>query len=108
MDPEELNNAMAAGAASPAPDASAQPAPESAPAPDADGSDGGAGQDGGDKGPLSKIEIEPAEEGNHIVTHHPKVPERVKHLDAAKPRRHAVKKGELEAHIKKHAKRLKP
>ena len=108
MNPEELNSPMAAGAAPPSPAPDTQPAPDAPPAPDAGGADSGGSDDEGDKGPLSKIEIEPAEEGNHIVTHHPKVPERVKHLDAARPRKHAVKKGELEAHIKKHAKRLKP
>ncbi len=101
-----LSSAAAPAAAAPpvAPDPSAV----AAPAVDAGGADDGSGEDEGDKGPLSKIEIEPAEEGNHIVTHHKKVPDRVKHLDAARPRKHAVKKDELEAHIKRHAKRLRP
>lgn len=66
--------------------------------------------DAGDQGPLSKIELEGAEDGNVIATHHPKVPDRVKTMDPEKfkPRKHALKKDEVEAHMKKHVKRLKP
>jgi hypothetical protein len=75
-----------------------------------------AGQAGGEDapegdGPLSHIDIDPAEEGGSIVTHHPRVPDRVKNMDekAVKPRKHVMKNhDELVEHIKKHGKRLKP
>jgi hypothetical protein len=93
MDPEMLNAASAPAAmpTSPAPDAAADSTPPPAEE---------------DSGPLSKIELEPAEDGNVIATHHKKVPERVKHMDGAKPRKHALHKDEVEEHIKKHKGRL--
>ena len=81
--------------------ASAQPAPEAAAAePEAPQGDNGTS-------PLSSIEIQPAENG-HIVTHHHKVSDRVKHMGYHEPTK-TVTKGhkDLMAHLEKHTKRLR-
>lgn len=101
MNPEELEQAAAA-----------DPAAQTAPAPDGDGDAGQEdGTDPGDTGPISQMQIDPAEDGGAVVTHHPRVPERVKSMDhpSAKPRKHVVKDHkELVKHVEKHGKRLKP
>jgi hypothetical protein len=98
MDPELLGGA---GASDPAP--SADPAPSDNPG-DQDETDGG-----GDKSPLEKMEIEPAEDGGAVITHHPKAPARVKNMDheSMRPKKHVVTSHkDLVKHIDTHAKRL--
>jgi hypothetical protein len=96
MNPEEMNAAPAAGASPDAPPAEGAPDPAE-------------GDGGGDSSPLSKMEIEPAEDGGSIVTHHPKVPARVKNMDheAMRPKKHVVTSHkDLVKHVEKHSKRL--
>ena len=96
MDPEEAMS----GAAAPSAD-SAAPMP----------ADAGGGEDEGDSGPLSHIDIDPAEDGGSIATHHPRVPSRVKNMDekSVRPRKHVLKNHEeLVEHIRRHGKRLQP
>lgn len=100
MDEQELNQAAAAQQGGTSYTA--------APQPDGD-SDGG--MEDGDNGPLSKMEIDPAEEGGYVVTHHKKVPDRVKAMDPDKykPRTHVKKNHEeLVKHVEKHGKRVQP
>jgi hypothetical protein len=64
---------------------------------------------GGDKSPLEKMEIEPAEDGGAVITHHPKAPARVKNMDheSMRPKKHVVTSHkDLVKHIDTHAKRL--
>ncbi len=65
-------------------------------------------QAGGDTGPLSRIEMEPAENGGAIVTHHMKVSDRVKHMGRHEPKRHVFEsKKKAAEHVAKHIHRLK-
>ena len=67
--------------------------------------------DEGDTGPLEKIDVQPAEGGASVITHHPKVSERVKAMDheKTKPRVHVAKNHEeMVKHMDKHGKRLQP
>ncbi len=91
MDPEQ-EQAMSAQSAAPAPAAGQEPD----------------GDEQADTGPLDKIELEGAQDGNVIATHHPHVPERVKAMGMAehKPHKYALKKDEVEGHVKKHKARL--
>jgi hypothetical protein len=45
-------------------------------------------QGGGDNSPLSSIEVEPAANGGAIVTHRPKVSDRVRHMGRHEPKKH--------------------
>lgn len=66
---------------------------------------------GGDSKPLSSIQIDPAEDGGAVVTHNPKVPERVGKMDheATRPKKHVVTDHkELMKHLDRHTKRLTP
>lgn len=101
------------------PDASIAGAPETQPAAQlppnvnvGDGDSDGGQEDGSDaNSPLSKIEVEPAEDGGAVITHHKKMSDRVKAMDTeeTRPKRHVAKNhAELMKHLKKHTKRLKP
>jgi negative regulator of genetic competence, sporulation and motility len=86
------------------------PAPGSTPAPDGD-ADAGQEDGAGENGPLSKIEIEPAEDGASVITHHRKMSDRVKAMDTeeTRPKKHVAKNHkDLMSHLKKHTKRLSP
>lgn len=99
MDPEML---AANAASTPAPNQSATP---QAPPPEAAVDEGPEDE----SQPLSQMDIEGAENDGHIVTHHPKVSDRIKAMGYGKPRRHAIKNDDdLAEHIKRHAKRLHP
>ena|SRR5665213_1287595 len=98
MDPEMISQQAGAGTATPPP------------ATDPAAQDPDAGADQGDTGPLSGINMEPAENGGVIATHHPKISDRVKNMDhdSVKPRKHALKSHEdAVEHFKKHIHRLK-
>lgn len=89
--------------------AAASAAPQD-PTPAPDPSQGDPDASGGDNGPLSSMNIEPAENGGAVITHHKKMPDRVKNMEHEdmKPRTHVAKDHkELMKHLEHHTKRLK-
>jgi len=87
--------------------AQAAPAPDEQEPKDDSGEES---QEPTEKGPLERIEVEPAEDGGAIVTHHKKMSSRVKHADyeSIRPKKHVFESKEAAAkHVMKHIHRLK-